>query len=216
MNEATKATPVRHYISFYEPYKESYTIPEIFDLAKKNFNFSTPELSKGKQQNTKYQKIVKKIRRALENEEPIKKGGRKTCYSKQTVQWLLNERLYTYFLTIGEQYNAYIQEQEQVRKFYKEVIENVQHQSSLSDCDIEMAEEIERLKQEKRQEIVIDYICKNLIEIDEAKLEEDLSAAYTADPNVSFEDAPREYIASLNLLDPANYYKIRCSQKEKK
>lgn len=208
-----KKTDVRHYITFDSPDKDSYTVPEIYDLARKNFNFVC---DKNKDGGKRYRAIVKQIRRALEDVEPVVKGGRKTSYSKQDVQWLLNEKLYTSFLKEGKQYEAYMEEQKQVREFFQGIFKEIQRDDDIPIDEMERANELEEIKMKKKQEIVIDYICKHLIRINESKLEEDISVAYTADPNLTFEDSPREYIASIHLQDLENYYEILYPQLPKK
>lgn len=210
MDKKTEDRTVCKYVKFDEPDKKNYTIPEIYRVAAKNFNLP---LNTGYKGSKEYQKIVKEFRRVLEGKEEPESKNRKKCYSKQNVSWLLNERLYAYFLKAAKQYEAYTLELQETRDFFKkENIGKRRQLKTLGDCDSDMVSTLEEWKREKIIDIVVDYVCKNLIEIDEAQLEEDLSVSYTADSALTIEEAPKEWMAIRRLDDVSNYYKIKEKQ----
>lgn len=200
---------ITHYINFDDPQKESYTIPEIYEIARKNFGLPKGETI-GKQQDKDYQNRVREIRRALKEVEPVEKGKRKTCYSKQTVRWLLDEKLYKYFLMQSNQYEAYFQEIKETKEFYQKASKSIRSQNDSDGYDSEMKEVLEEMIQKKKMDIVMDYVCKHLIKIDEERLEEDLSIMLSADPNskMEYDSDIKNFIVSKNLQELSNYYEV--------
>lgn len=163
-NHVTGKIPV--VIRFSNIDKKEYTIPEICDVIRDNFGKIDINNTSLSQQIRRYAKQLPVIEGTSE---------RKTKYSKDSVETLLMVYMYNYLL----KHNGKIHERQEQIKIVKQRLEELPEMmyealtEPLSDEE-RFNSEVNRKMDEYRAKIAIDFICKNLISIDEDLLRHDV------------------------------------------
>lgn len=189
-------------IRFEDESKKEYLIGEIVKLAEYNFGISIIPRGNKKGDDT-YQKIVDRMYKELAGKETENSTPRKHKYSKGTVRWLLEQRLYKYFLKKSENLENYRDEVKEAKEHFRATVAQQKKANSNSTTDMEM---IDRQMEEMKLKIALHYICENCIDIDEALLGSDISLLF------SESESPEDqvYLAWDRLTnDVRAYYKIK-------
>lgn len=156
-------------ITFKDPEKQEYNMDEILELIKYNFHYSPlPHgATVAKADCQSYRNLTQTIRRYLEGKELSNSSKRKRLYSKATVYKLLNHDMFDYLMKKAN-----------VSKEYKERVKNAR-----KDAEINLATNnnpTSTLSQEElllwntKLKILIDYFEKNIININEELLKDDI------------------------------------------
>lgn len=190
------------HIKFIDPQKTEYTLHDIFELIEFNFGYSPfPKgKTKTKDNNKEYNRVKVKIHRFFKGKEINKNDSKMNRYSKADVYQFLNSHSYAYFLKQTEEKENYQRKVEQAQKEFKEKM------NILSSLDPAVMS-LEQQKQEIIFRIVVDFIARNFIDIDEELIESDIllhsELAYT-----SMNDLSQAETLALNRLsgDYKEYY----------
>lgn len=159
-------------IRFEDESKEEYLIDEILKLAELNFGFSIIPKNKVRKEDKTYQKIVDRMYKELKGKETENSTPRKYRYSKGTVRWLLEVRLYKYFLKKSNHLEDYQDEIKEAKANFNKLITQRKKESDINNSDIET---INGQMEEMKLRIALHYICTHCIDIDEALLASDIS-----------------------------------------
>lgn len=208
--------------------KDYYTIPEIVDIVAERFNVTVrensgePNKKKGKRNDT-YRAMEMFIRRYLQMEVGYELDGehfiaetkRKQQYSREVVNKVVNvdilaklcknyadpetQKEFTEPEQRADDYRAML-EDGSVDDFFKS-LQKEEGQDS-SDFDYEIEKSVNKYK----LDIVVDFICKYLIRVDEETLRDDLIFNYLPDFQVPTAD---DMLAAERLQDVGNYYQPR-------
>lgn len=191
-------------IQFEDESKEEYLIEDILKLAELNFGFNViPKSSKPRKEDENYQRVVDRIYKELAGKQTENSTPRKHRYSKDTVRWLLESRLYEYFLKKSENMEHYQDDVKEAKVHFKEMVARRKREGNTVHADMEM---IDRQMEEMKLKIALHYICEKCIDIDEVLLGSDISLL--ASESESADD--KVYLAWDRLTNNVGaYYKVK-------
>lgn len=198
------------HIKLIDPQKTEYDINEIIELADFNFGLEMLRVLPRSKQITNKRTIQARIREALKGKELETSTPRRKLYSKDDVYKFLCGSGHKYFLRKTNSKEDYERKTREAQKEFKEKMNIL---SSLSPDVMSL----EKQKQEVISRIVIDYITKHVIDIDEELIESDIlthnELVYT-----SMDDLSQTELLALNRLsgDYEEYYNLRIPPKNKK
>ncbi len=226
MNQKDEVELKGSYINFE---KAEYTLPEIIDLIAECYNiciYEESKRSKRKVKNQTYFSIYQFIKRKLDEavidetgEDPKSQDstGRKTKYSAELIDELVNQKQGEYFTNLAnqERRQALIRYEELAKKWRQEFEDGTygdfenelnKYREEMRGPDHEAEHNIASMFQQYKFDILMDIVFHHLIILDEKKLRTDLSIALTFgdnDPDV------KDMEAMDHLTDKRNYYKWR-------
>lgn len=203
--ETPKEVVIDGTIRFEDESKEEYLLEDILTLAEHNFGISIiPPKSVSRKEDKTYQRIVSRLYKELTGKETANSTPRKHRYSKGTVRWLLEYRLYEFFLHESENnFEKYKSDVDIAKEHFKAIVSQRKKESSTAHSDMEM---IDRQMEEMKLKIALHYLCEHCIDIDEALLGADISllASESESPN------DQVYLAWDRLTnDVGAYYKVK-------
>lgn len=156
-------------IQFIDPKKNEYTVEDILELVEYNFGYNPfPKSHQEKRTYKPYKNSRQTILRCLEGEELPTSTSHKFLFSKASVIKAFNKSLYSYFL-----------KQADLQKDYKESIQNAQNAlqekyASLT-LSVPNASYEDNMKMHIKLCILLDYIEKYFIDIDEKLIDSDIA-----------------------------------------
>ncbi len=158
-------------IRFEDESKEEYLIDEIVKLAEYNFGITIIPPGNKKEDST-YKRTVDRMYKELEGKETENSTPRKNKYSKGTVRWLLEIRLYKYFLKKSKNLENYQGGVKEAKEHFRTMVAQRKKTDSTTHSDMEM---IDRQMEEMKLKIALHYIYEHCIDVDEALLGSDIS-----------------------------------------
>lgn len=193
---------INGYIAFRESDKQTYTIPEIFDLIKLNFGYSPVKTYENKHKSIEYKNVSQYIRRKMEGKELPESKPRKTCYSKEDVYILLRYTMYNYLM------------KKACLHAFKETLEvDVKQKLSerMKQCNFPDKLTLEHIK----MSIMMKYFEEKYFEFNDARILEDIYNAESASGQPINAISIDEAISIYNLLgDGKEYYTLKARAKE--
>lgn len=161
-------TPTGH-IKFIDPQKTEYNLDDIIELIEFNFGYSPFKSGKTKEKtgNSKYNNLAHKIHNSLRGKELAHSKPRNNLYSKADVYRFLSSDAYKYLLKASKTKEEY---DRKVKDAQIEFQERMKELSTLDSLDVR----VEKKKKEVKLNIILDYICKHFININEELIEDDI------------------------------------------
>lgn len=196
-------------IAFIYPEKQEYNMDEILELIKYNFDYSPlPHgVTVAKADCQSYRNLTQTIRRYLEGKELDVSTKRKRLYSKSTVYKLLNHDMFDYLMKKANVSKEY---KERVKKARKDAEMNLATNnnptSTLSQEDL--------LLWNTKLKILMDYFEKNIININEELLKDDINTFIEAE-GLYIDDLSDDTYFSINrfLNHVDEYYSLKGNRK---
>lgn len=192
-------------ITFSDPEKQEYNMDEILELIRYNFDYSPlPHgATVAKADCQSYRNLTQTIRRYLEGKELSNSSKRKRLYSKATVYKLLNHDMFDYLMKKAN-----------VNKEYKERVKNARKDAEINlasnNNPVSTLSHEELLLWNTKLKILIDYFEKNIININEELLKDDIHTFIEAEGLYIDDLSDDTYFAinrSLNHVD--EYYSLK-------
>ena len=186
-----------HYIFFKDMNKTSYTVPDIVNVIRDNYGY----IEVGGNA------LGQAVRRYAKNMQVEAIGGtteRKTMYSKEAVENLLMRYMYAYLLKLNGKYQERMVQEKALNERMKKSPEPYELIGEPLSEEENFTIRWKKVYNDLLNDIVIDFICNNLIELNVQLLEHDAKQA------VRLDDAQEN---DLELQDRLNnvgiYYKKR-------
>lgn len=202
--ETPKEVVIDGTIHFKDEFKEEYQIKDILELIEYNFGISIIPKSAYRKEDSTYQRVVSRLYKELTGKETANSAPRKHTYSKDTVRWLLEYRLYEYFLDKSENgFEKYRSDVAIAKEHFKEMVAQQKKADRTAHSDMEM---IDRQMEEMKLKIALHYIYEHCIDVNEELLGSDISLL--ASESESPED--KVYLAwNRTTNDLGAYYKVK-------
>jgi hypothetical protein len=192
-------------ITFIDPEKTEYNTNEIVELITYNFGYTPLPHGKtvSKAECKGYKNLKQTIMRHLAGKELPTSTPRNTLYSKSSVYKLLNHDMFDYLMKKANLFGEY---QKSINKATQEAQKNLTANTN----PIFMQSQEDILLWNIKLKILMDYLEKNFIEIDENLLKEDIHTFIESEglPIESLKDD--EYLSINRLLGHIDeYYSVR-------